>query len=353
MTPFNKDIEFRNAALMSNIGLLITHIVLLLLFRILHVMPMFYFNIGSVLIYCFGFYLVHRKYMLPLIFLFVMEILLHFVAATICTGIECGFELYCFALVSVIYYTAYVYSSVKHMVRIPLITSIITLVTTVALWLHCYFQPPLYPMPIPVAKRLFLMNMALSFAYILLSLINYTRIAVLSEKALHNIADYDELTKIFTRRKMQEVLEKMKEHTKFSNRNFCITIMDVDNFKGINDTFGHDAGDYVLRTIAEIMDSVCGHDNKYARAARWGGDEFIIVQEFDGKRATEESCRQLVQKIHDTVMRYRFSHNHKLLSVSTTGGFAVHQKGSTIDETFKQADENLYKGKQNGKNQVV
>ncbi len=353
MAPLNKDEEFRNAALLSNIGLLITHIFLLLLFRSLRVTPMFYFNIGSVLLYIIGFYMVWRKQLLPLIFMFVMEILLHFIAATICTGMECGFELYCFALVCVIYYTSYTYSSVTYMVRVPLITSIATLAAFMALWIHDYYRQPLYPMPDAIAKRLFLMNTALSFAYIMLSLINYTRIAVLSENALRDIADYDELTKIYTRRKIQEILTEMEGDARKSKRNFCITILDVDNFKGINDTFGHDAGDYVLRTIAEMMRNICGKENKYARPARWGGDEFIVVQEFDGKQSTEESCRLLVKKIHDTVMHYRFVHKGKLLSVSMTGGFAAHQKGSTIDETFKRADENLYKGKQNGKNQVV
>lgn len=186
------------------------------------------------------------------------------------------------------------------------------------------------------------------------SLFDYTKIVLNNEEKLHLIADFDELTKVYTRRKIHEILNEYHKEANKGKQNFCISIIDVDNFKHINDTFGHDTGDYVLKTICQNMKlSISKHAENYTDIARWGGDEFLIVQKYDNKTITLEQCKNTISEIQNYISSYRFMSKDIRLPVSLTIGFASHTKGESIDKTFKTADENLYKGKLKGKNTVV
>ena len=126
---------------------------------------------------------------------------------------------------------------------------------------------------------------------------------------------------------------------------FTVALADIDNFKTFNDSYGHDAGDTVLKTLSQVL-SRSLPDTAYI--ARWGGEEFLFlfscgVQEAAGEL---EDIRRLVE---DTCIPYE----EKLLYVTMTFGVAQAQQGQTIDDVVKAADERLYIGKQRGRNCVV
>ena len=119
---------------------------------------------------------------------------------------------------------------------------------------------------------------------------------------------------------------------------------DIDNFKRINDTLGHDVGDYVIKSIGTILkenfrssDYVC----------RLGGDEFLIlIVDYNDEEFILERCEKIKSEISSTIMLP----NHK---VTISMGIAVDNNYNQLDEIIKKADQSLYLAKNNGKNQVA
>ncbi len=350
----DKHKKFFYIALFFNCALLLVHALFLITFYVLSVKEMFYFNIASVSIYIFTFLLIFKKRIQAFILTVIIEVQLHLIAATLSIGWESGFPLYPFGLITVIYYTKYIYYDKKFMKPIPIIVSVFAIIEFVSLKVVTVLTEPRYIIQPLVLTRFSIFNGLLIFMLIMISLIDYTNVVLKTEKVLHHIADFDELTNVFTRRKIHELLNEYHKMAENGKQNFCISIMDVDNFKYINDTFGHDTGDYVLKTICKnIKSELSKNSKKYTDIARWGGDEFLIVQQYDDKSVTLEQCRNTIATIQNNISNYNFTKKGTKLPVSLTIGFASHNKGDSIDETFKNADENLYKGKVKGKNTVV
>jgi diguanylate cyclase (GGDEF)-like protein len=142
-------------------------------------------------------------------------------------------------------------------------------------------------------------------------------------------------------------MEDEKERYLRKGKMFAVILSDIDNFKRLNDTFGHDAGDYVLKMIARLMkDQVRGIDCP----SRWGGEEFLIMlveTELDGGQRVAERIRK---KVENTIFKYKDTR----LPVTMTFGLSVFQNtDDSIDACIKRADNALYEGKGQGKNMVV
>jgi len=166
-----------------------------------------------------------------------------------------------------------------------------------------------------------------------------------ANKKLELLARTDPLTQLSNRR---DILEKIKyEKRRFgrSEKPFAIIICDIDDFKSINDRFGHDTGDEVLKTLANIM---CMNVRKQDTVSRWGGEEFLLLlpqTDIDGGLI-------LAEKIRVKVKSKEFNFLGKNIHVSITMGLSIYKESKTIDETINQADLALYMGKKLGKDCV-
>ncbi len=169
----------------------------------------------------------------------------------------------------------------------------------------------------------------------------------LKEKVIKmlNIVNLDPLTQVLSRvsflRSLQEALERFyKFKVKFS---FCL--IDVDYFKKINDTYGHLAGDLVLRKIGEILkSSLRGKD----LVGRYGGEEFgIILLDID-----KEEAKKVVERIRKNVEKHIFLYEDKKIKVTISAGVTDVKDYDTINTLIKRADIALYKAKNNGRNRV-
>ncbi len=162
---------------------------------------------------------------------------------------------------------------------------------------------------------------------------------------LTEIADIDSLTGIFNRRKMNELIEKAEQDFINKKISYSLTICDIDDFKLINDQYGHIAGDYVLAKIGCLMKKCvpCG------QMARWGGEEFIILQR--GK--SKEECAIHLRVLGNAIQNELFIFEKEEISVTMTMGEAHSDEAPYSKELLKRADKKLYSGKQNGKNKVV
>ena len=156
----------------------------------------------------------------------------------------------------------------------------------------------------------------------------------------------DELTKLFNRRAFRERIAYEVERARRSGQPFCIVLGDIDHFKKVNDTYGHQGGDEALRLLATILST---HTRKQDTVARWGGEEFIILlpgTDLAGAVSLAEKLRQIIEA---TPCQWEGPSFHFTLSMG------VHQCDATkpVDGEIQQADEFLYKAKELGRNRVV
>ncbi|NTV50072.1 MAG: GGDEF domain-containing protein [Geobacteraceae bacterium] len=162
---------------------------------------------------------------------------------------------------------------------------------------------------------------------------------------MKDLAMRDGLTELFNRRIFDETLaQKVKNQ---DMRPVSLLIIDLDNFKQVNDTFGHPAGDQVLKTVARILKESCrGQD----LVARFGGEEFAIILS-QTKAATAHA---IAQRIRNRLSKTVFTFDDRPLHMTASIGLATCQEGNTIftSNLVKQADRALYQAKSSGKNRV-
>jgi diguanylate cyclase (GGDEF)-like protein len=160
------------------------------------------------------------------------------------------------------------------------------------------------------------------------------------------LANTDPLTNLLNRRVMLSQIEKEKEQVDLGGQPFSLIMIDVDDFKQINDIYGHDGGDLVLHKLSELIRmSVRSHD----LISRWGGDEFLIMLlETDLSRA-----ETIAEKIRLRVINSPFVFHEIDIPVTITLGVSLCDKYSGIGNSLRKADLALYKGKQEGKNKSV
>ncbi len=162
---------------------------------------------------------------------------------------------------------------------------------------------------------------------------------------LELLARTDPLTHLSNRRDMMEKIEYEKRRCDRSGNSFVLTIGDIDFFKSINDTYGHDAGDYVLTEISALMTTML---RKQDIVGRWGGEEFLLFfpdTPLEGGRIAADKVRLAIEE-------HTFGFSGETIRVSMTFGVCEYNKGMKIDACLKKADQALYRGKQNGRNQV-
>lgn len=155
---------------------------------------------------------------------------------------------------------------------------------------------------------------------------------------LEQLANTDTLTGLANRRQMYAQMQ----HLEHSGEGFGVLLLDVDDFKKVNDTYGHDAGDEVLVEVARILESVL---QRAGKAGRWGGEEFVVVL----PQATPESVQALAEEIRRAIEQQTRATRPVTLSI----GGAVTLSGDTLDSTLRYADEAMYQAKRSGKNRVV
>lgn len=173
--------------------------------------------------------------------------------------------------------------------------------------------------------------------------------------ALQQLSDEDSLTKIPNRRAFEEQFTRLLTLGKRYKRNVALFFLDLDDFKLVNDEYGHEAGDLLLKTVSDrllkasrVDDIVNDTKNQENNSiGRLGGDEFVFVAGDIGDASNGEMIAKRILKITDEPVIYQ----NKKLIVSLCIGIAFYPLcGKTVDELMRAADEALYKAKRSGKN---
>jgi len=165
-------------------------------------------------------------------------------------------------------------------------------------------------------------------------------------KSLVLVASTDPLTKLSNRRDVLKKISYELERMKRYKRSFAIIIGDIDDFKLINDTYGHDAGDEILVSLSKILKNSV---RKQDTVSRWGGEEFLIFM----PETDIIGGKVLAEKIRKIIETETFTYQNKNLNISLTFGVGEFNEGMDLNQCIKNADNALYKGKKAGKNCVV
>lgn len=183
------------------------------------------------------------------------------------------------------------------------------------------------------------------------------KIAELESKihSLENELIHDKLTSAKTRGYFEE---KSKEYLDFAGkvregkrrewagfRDISFLFFDIDYFKKINDTYGHDIGDKVLKEFASVVKNSLRVGDLFAR---WGGEEFVVILLGSHEKDSKVKAEEIRKKVENMVFE-----NPKELKITVSVGVAEFNDGITFENLIKNADDALYKAKETGRNKVV
>lgn len=165
-------------------------------------------------------------------------------------------------------------------------------------------------------------------------------------KKMEMLARTDPLTQLSNRRDFLEKFQHEIIRFERSGKPFSVVLGDIDDFKSVNDRYGHDCGDLVLVAIAQIFKSMI---RKQDTVGRWGGEEFILLL----PEAPSKGGETVAEGIRKRIAGEAFSYKEHQLSITITFGVCEYNSAMDIDTCVKRADEALYAGKHKGKNCVA
>ena len=314
------------------------------------VVPLVYFNIVSVIIYAFCTLLCKYGHIMPVYVSIILEVTIYTIVSTYYIGLRCGTYCFLFSIVPIIiYFGCYLFKG-KNRWHI-----IMMLVLNFCIFAFLYIKyssvEPVYSMH-PVIRLIlvlfssFVMVFSTIFyntIYIYASEVEMTSLER-KNKQLSVDAQEDSLTNLLNRRGFFPLMECLMNDDK--NSRFCIAFCDIDNFKRINDTFGHDAGDEVLRHITGIIKK----ELQGCDICRWGGEEIVILMkgyDIDAAKEKIEVLRKTIE-FNPTVF-----YNKRIFTTITIGLEENRDIYDEPEDIIKKADERMYYGKQHGKNILI
>lgn len=162
---------------------------------------------------------------------------------------------------------------------------------------------------------------------------------------IEKLAIYDDLTQVFNRRQLFKILEHQKALSDRGNESFAICLFDIDYFKQVNDSFGHEKGDAVLKTVAQIIHNQL---RVIDYIARYGGEEFLMIlpnSDLHNAVIAAERVRLITEKI-------TFDDFPEDFHVTISVGITAYHPSEPITATINRADKALYMAKHNGRNRV-
>ena len=329
------------------------HFIFLVLFYIAGVTPLFIYNIFIVLMYTYSGLVWSRKGKYVNVFAFlVIEIMAHSVIATILTGWNPGFMIYTITLIPICFYISFTLEEIKSDLKVSLYTSLMISVIYMTMIVIARHSEPVSRIDSRIEEIFFYLNNIIALAFLLyfavlyvIEMRNMQRNLRVENVELEEQANYDKLTHLLNRNSMTKYFNDIIEFSELEDKNFCILMADIDDFKKVNDTYGHDCGDEVLKKIAAIITNDVRQGDL---VFRWGGEEILVLIRADLKVATNVAHR-ICNHVATSLTKYE----DKDIRVTITIGVAAFMKGMTADELVKQADVKLYYGKQHGKDQMV
>jgi diguanylate cyclase (GGDEF)-like protein len=327
-----------------DISFLVVHIAMFFIFRSCGVTPMVRFNLFSIVFYIVMLGVIARGELFYFTLGTYLEVVLHMTAAVCFVGTGAGFQVTLVGINILLFYAEYVARCLKerYILSDPLAAG--GMVVYLAGIVYSYYCPPRYPLPPQMNFYLQLLWGVVVFFITIAFLRLFVYFTFNSEEILSRKMTHDKLTGLPNRYYMNNYLSVATE--KEYMKHFWVAMADIDNFKSINDTYGHNCGDMVLQTVADLLREGC----EGAELCRWGGEEFLMVGKLDGDRHAHIGR---LERIRRSIEEHPLWYEEQKLKVTITVGISRYEEGLSLNEWINLADQKLYEGKQTGKNKVV
>lgn len=349
---FDKTMHFlvHNSFLFTVIVMCLVHVTLLAIMLIANIMPLVYFNVISVIVYLFCILLCKFGHVLPVYISILIEVSAYAITAVHFIGWSSGSYCFLCSIVPIIiYFGCFLFKGRKRWIVIFNLFMVFAIY--VSLCIAFIDKKTVYELS--DLTKIVLMVFS-SFAMIF-SMIFYNAIYIYSSesertgleqknKQLSADASEDALTNLLNRRGFLPIMEKMMNDKNMNH--FCVAFCDIDNFKRINDSYGHDCGDEVLRHITKIIKN----EMQGCNICRWGGEEIIILMkdyDFEVAKSKMEYLRKYIES-NPTVF-----YNKRINATVTIGLEENSELYRYPEDIIKVADARMYYGKQHGKNMLI
>lgn len=320
------------------------HIAYVIIFSFLSMRTLIIYNIFSALFYFAMIFVVKKElYKLSVVAVHA-EVGLFVIISSFYGGMSMGMGMYLLSMASMVYFCPFNHK------QIPYILACGHALIYIALRIYVnFFMTYTSPLSAGEATFLHVFNACGSFMIILLSTFLMDRLALRKQNNLKKenrklaaLANYDNLTGLQSR---HFFITRVRKLTPSSD--IAIAIGDIDDFKQINDTYGHTCGDYVLQTIADLIRKTLNPEFSYI--CRWGGEEFTFL--FHG--ISFNDAYAALERLRNRIENYQFSYKNSNFCVTMTFGI-VPSFGKPVNlKMLDSADKLLYQGKTQGKNKVV
>ncbi len=166
----------------------------------------------------------------------------------------------------------------------------------------------------------------------------------LADAKLRSTKDF--LTGTLNRKTYEEEIKKFENEFIRKGQNFAVIFFDIDHFKNVNDTYGHECGDIVLKTFASLLLKLT---RDLDIVGRYGGEEFVVALHYNDKSELEK----YVSRIKSVITKNKFIYKEHKLKITFSAGVQIRTENNSISETVTNADKLLYKAKQTGRNKVI
>ncbi len=328
----------RKTCYTANVAYLLLHLYYMTLFLFAKLYVMAWVCAGIAVLYGLFFLLIHSKKYYPYVLCCGNEFLLFIIFASVMVGFSTGFHFFLIAFCIVSFFTTYF--SKKKQLKGSFVWVGLSVVIYLSLFFVSEFVDPIYPVEKWLEITLFTTHAVIVFGLITLFLTIFMRYAMSLEKKIMNESRTDELTKISNRYGLYDYFDQIADRS-----NKVLAFFDIDDFKAINDTYGHVAGDVVLRKVAEIATKVL--ENGFV--CRYGGEEFVVVLDESDGGPIIDRLETFRKAIEENVIDFEGS----TLNPTVTIGAVKYRDKLTLMQWVELADQKMYSGKKSGKNKIV
>lgn len=333
----------------------IIHIIYMLFYYKVNFMPMAVYNAVIVCLYVYFGVICSQGIKFRAFYAFMcVEIPLHALLSTFVFGWEYNFMYIILGMIPVAFYIIVMINDIPHKILLPSILSVFyTLLFLVTRTACKNIRPYLIGKEIDKYSSFFsqfntLVTFIMLVGYSIIFSFEYNYIQTkltLENKSLGNYASYDTLTGLLNRRSIDAHLDAMYKDHYLDEEGFSVIMCDIDHFKSVNDTYGHDAGDYILKEVSSVISEQVRDKDVLGR---WGGEEFLIILNADKAAAVK-----LAERVRTALKKHVFNYKNITLNITMTFGVSAYHHGTDIPSLIRSADKKLYRGKENGRDQVV
>jgi len=294
-------------------------------------------NVLSVAMYAAAHTLLRKRHVRPAVFLIWLEAFPHAIYGTLMLGWSSGFH-----YLLLMFVPAVVMTSRRRQGALFIGAMVAFLV---ALYVVSQSVAPIKPID---PRALEFLGVAHFVAFVLMfswSTDHYRGQLMHAERQLQALATCDPLTNLINRRHFTGLAERALSLAERTGQPSCIAMMDIDHFKPVNDTHGHDAGDVALIAVAELMTN---NIRRYNLLSRWGGEEFVLLMPDTDTESAREVLERIRKQIQNTAIKLPLQNINLTISIGVT----KIEPGEKISTALTRADQALYQSKEQGRNRM-